>query len=162
MLLARAVEDLREEARTRGIHRVAAWHAEGDGLVVWDAREQVEPAEHRALRFFERCLAEQRVEFIDYAQEKYGKRVKFLTFREALERIEKNALHDSPLRHSWKLDGTGEWHRSTARLLDIDGDGFMDVVCDVAFNRDGTLAGFDKTTWPGGLHCRPGGDSLGQ
>ena len=65
---------------------------------------------------------EQWVEFIDYAQEKYGKRVKFLTFREALERIEKNALDRSKLR-DWR---SGE--SSGVRLLDVNGDGFMDVI----------------------------------
>ncbi len=65
---------------------------------------------------------EQWVEFIDYAQEKYGKRVKFLTFREALERIEKNALRGASLRQPL---GSGD---NGVRVLDIDGDGFMDVV----------------------------------
>ncbi|MEO6740517.1 MAG: PVC-type heme-binding CxxCH protein [Chthoniobacteraceae bacterium] len=71
---------------------------------------------------------EQWVEFIDYAQEKYGKRVKFLTFREALERIEKNALRGGSLRPSWQRAAAGEWLSESARLLDIDGDGFMDVL----------------------------------
>jgi putative membrane-bound dehydrogenase-like protein len=71
---------------------------------------------------------EQWVEFIDYAQEKYGKRVKFLTFREALERIEKNALRGGSLRPLWQRAGAGEWLSEPARLLDVDGDGFMDVL----------------------------------
>ena len=65
---------------------------------------------------------EQWVEFIDYAQEKYGRRVKFLTFHEALERIEKNAL-----RGNWR-GGLAESGNNGVRLLDVDGDGFMDVV----------------------------------
>jgi putative membrane-bound dehydrogenase-like protein len=65
---------------------------------------------------------EQWVEFIDYAQEKYGKRVKFLTFREALERIEKNALRGAWMRGMPGISDNG------VRLLDVDGDGFMDVV----------------------------------
>ena len=56
---------------------------------------------------------EQWVEFIDYAQTKYGKRVKFLNFREALERLEKNALAGATLRESG------------ARLLDVNADGIM-------------------------------------
>ncbi|HLW64027.1 MAG TPA: PVC-type heme-binding CxxCH protein, partial [Gemmataceae bacterium] len=41
---------------------------------------------------------EQHVELIDYAQQKYGKKVKFLTFKEALERLEKNVLGGIPTR----------------------------------------------------------------
>jgi len=41
---------------------------------------------------------DQIIELIDYAVEKHGKKVKFLTFREALDRINKNFLHGSPLR----------------------------------------------------------------
>ena len=83
---------------------------------------------------------EQWVEFIGYAQEKYGKRMKFLTFREALERIEKNALLGEPLRKSWKPNGFAEKQSSTALLLDIDGDGFMDVLCDYpAPQQDGSV-----------------------
>src|SRR5262249_37748679 len=39
---------------------------------------------------------EQLVDFIDYAQTKYGKRVKFLTFKEAEEGLAKNALGGRP------------------------------------------------------------------
>src|SRR4029453_4334650 len=41
---------------------------------------------------------EQWVEFIEHAQKTYGARVKFLNFREALERIEKNAFGSYSLR----------------------------------------------------------------
>jgi putative membrane-bound dehydrogenase-like protein len=64
---------------------------------------------------------EQWVDFIDYAQSTYGSKVKFLTFPEALARIEKNALAGHSLRAA---DG-GD---AGVRLLDVDGDGFMDVV----------------------------------
>ncbi len=65
---------------------------------------------------------EQWVEFIGYAQEKYGKRVKFLTLREALERIEKNALAGASLRDKANGKNIG------VRLLDVNGDGYMDVL----------------------------------
>ena len=41
---------------------------------------------------------EQIVELIDYAREKHGKKVKFLTFREAQERLDKHLLAGQPLR----------------------------------------------------------------
>ena len=65
---------------------------------------------------------QQLVDFIDYAVAKYGPRVKFLNFREALERVEKNAFAGVSLRHP--LDGGDHG----VRLLDVDGDGFMDVM----------------------------------
>jgi putative membrane-bound dehydrogenase-like protein len=76
---------------------------------------------------------EQWVEFIDYAERTYGKRVKFLTFREALERLEKNALDGHPLRASNGGD-------NGVRLLDLDADGFMDVII-------GALAKRVTRTW---------------
>src|SRR5262249_19712039 len=64
---------------------------------------------------------EQLVELIDYAVAKHGKKVKFLTFREALERLNKNLLSGQPLR---KTDGRD----NGVRLIDLDNDGFLDVV----------------------------------
>jgi putative membrane-bound dehydrogenase-like protein len=64
---------------------------------------------------------QQFVEFIDYAFQKYGKKVKFLTFREAQERLDKNLLAGNPLRAVGGQD-------NGARLLDLNNDGFMDVV----------------------------------
>jgi putative membrane-bound dehydrogenase-like protein len=64
---------------------------------------------------------EQWVELIDYAQNTYGTHVKFLNFREALERIEKYVLGGYSLRAA---DGSDRG----VRLLDVNGDNFMDVV----------------------------------
>src|SRR6185295_15959351 len=61
------------------------------------------------------------VELIDYAQNKYGKRVKFLNFKEAQARLNKNLLSGQPIRAS---DGGP----NGVRLLDLNNDGFMDVV----------------------------------
>ncbi len=57
-------------------------------------------------------------ELVDYAADK---KVKFLTFRECLERLEKNALGGASLR-------TADGGDAGVRLLDLDGDGFLDVV----------------------------------
>src|SRR2546430_16031888 len=55
---------------------------------------------------------EQLVEFIDYADKKYGRKVKFLNFREAQERLDKNLLLSHPLRASNGQD-------NGVRLLDL-------------------------------------------
>lgn len=64
---------------------------------------------------------DQLVDIIDHAVEKHGKRVTFLQFRECLERINKNLLAGQPLRSA---DGAD----NGVRLLDLNGDGFIDVV----------------------------------
>ncbi|HZV07176.1 MAG TPA: PVC-type heme-binding CxxCH protein [Gemmataceae bacterium] len=64
---------------------------------------------------------EQVVDFIDYADTKYGKRVKFLSFHEAQERLDKHLLGGQTLRAS---DGSD----NGVRLLDLDNDGYLDVV----------------------------------
>ena len=64
---------------------------------------------------------DQMVEFIDYAVKTYGTKVKFLTFREAEERINRHLLGGNPLRrHKGQDNGV--------RLIDLNDDGFMDVV----------------------------------
>ncbi len=64
---------------------------------------------------------DQLVEFIDYAVSKHGNKVKFLNFREAQERLDKFLLGGAPIR-----DASGEDNR--VRLLDLNADGYMDVV----------------------------------
>ncbi len=64
---------------------------------------------------------EQFVELIDYAVQKHGRKVKFLSFREAQERLDRNLLGGHPLRGP---DGADQG----VRLLDLNNDGFMDVV----------------------------------
>src|SRR5688572_11870483 len=64
---------------------------------------------------------DQLVEFVDYAASKYGNKVKFLNFREAQERLDKFLLGGAPIR-----DALGEDNR--VRLLDLNADGYMDVV----------------------------------
>lgn len=65
---------------------------------------------------------EQIVELIDHAVETHGKKVKFLTFREALERLNQNLLRGMSLRNSGDASRTGIY------LADINDDGFIDVL----------------------------------
>ncbi|MBY0523457.1 MAG: c-type cytochrome [Gemmataceae bacterium] len=65
---------------------------------------------------------EQVVDLIEYAATRHGKKVKFLTFNEALERINKNLLAGQPLRHPEHGGDNG------VRLLDVNNDGHIDVV----------------------------------
>lgn len=65
--------------------------------------------------------AEQVVELIDHAVAKHGSKVKFLNFREAVGRLNENLLQRNPVRDS---SGT----ENGVRVLDVDQDGFQDVV----------------------------------
>ncbi len=108
----------------------------------WEAQFRHQPANPQTLRDWQAALdltvqkqgvfslvfhpygwstPEQHVALIDYAVQKYGKRVKFLTFREAHERLTKHLLGGVPLR----ADDGGD---NGVRLLDVNNDGFMDVV----------------------------------
>ena len=64
---------------------------------------------------------DQMVEFIDYADQRYGQKVKFLTFREADDRLKKNLLSGQPLR---AIDGSD----NGVRLVDVNNDGYLDVL----------------------------------
>ncbi|MBI1311426.1 c-type cytochrome [bacterium] len=72
--------------------------------------------------------AEQVVELIDHAVATHGKKVKFLTFREALNRLNRNLLAEHPLRNP---DGRD----NGVRVVDVDRDGFQDVVIGNAEHR---------------------------
>lgn len=65
--------------------------------------------------------AEQIVALVDYVAQKYGPRVKFLTFPEVLLRLETHLLAGQSLRAA---DGSD----NGIRILDVNGDGWMDVV----------------------------------
>ncbi len=74
---------------------------------------------------------EQMVEFIDYAVTKYGKRVKFLNFKEAQDRLNRN-LGDEPGK-SWNtlrnMERTGKKGGDTGlRLIDLNNDGYLDIA----------------------------------
>lgn len=65
---------------------------------------------------------EQIVELIDHAVSKHGKKIKFLNFKEVRDRLTKNALGGVPLRDPKTGKDNG------VRLLDVNNDGFIDVV----------------------------------
>src|SRR5579883_1336595 len=62
------------------------------------------------------------VELIDHAVAKHGKKVKFLTFKEALERLNQNPLLGQPLRAA-----NGQ-ERNSVTLADVNSDGYLDAV----------------------------------
>ena len=66
--------------------------------------------------------SDQIVELIDHAAKAHGRRVKFLTFHEALERMNQHLLGGQPIRDLKTGAATG------VRLLDLNDDGYIDVV----------------------------------
>jgi len=65
--------------------------------------------------------AEQVVELIDYVEGKFGRRMRFVTFRELEQGLTANVLGGQPLRDALGRD-------NGARVLDLNGDGYMDAV----------------------------------
>ena len=61
------------------------------------------------------------IDLIDYAQSTYGSKLKFVNMAEVQARIDQEMLAGRPIRNT---DGS----LSGTRLLDLDGDGYMDVV----------------------------------
>lgn len=66
-------------------------------------------------------LNRQMIEFIDHAVKAHGPKVKFLTFREVQERLDSHLLAGQPLRDAKGGD-------NGVRLLDLNDDGYIDVV----------------------------------
>ncbi|MGE5194189.1 MAG: hypothetical protein ACM3U2_16980 [Deltaproteobacteria bacterium] len=65
--------------------------------------------------------AEQIVELIDHAVEKHGKKVKFLTFREAYDRLNQNLFENQKYLRTDDIV-------PAQCLIDLNDDGFMDVI----------------------------------
>ncbi len=85
---------------------------------------------------------EQIVELIDHAVQKHGKKVKFLTFREALERLNVNALRNTLIRARSGSD-------NDLYLLDVNADGYIDVVDFNAGSRRTRIWSKDSNSWKG-------------
>ncbi|QDU99012.1 PVC-type heme-binding CxxCH protein [Lignipirellula cremea] len=64
---------------------------------------------------------DQMVDFIDHAVEQHGGKVKFLNFRECIDRLNKHLLAGQPLRDEHGGD-------NGVRILDLNNDGYLDVV----------------------------------
>lgn len=64
---------------------------------------------------------DQVIDMLDHVVHKHGKKAKFLNFREAYERLNKNLLGGQTLR-------TAKGQDNGVRLLDVNHDGYMDVV----------------------------------
>jgi hypothetical protein len=84
---------------------------------------------------------EQLVELIDQAVAKHGKKVKFITFGEAVARLTKNFLGGVPLRDPKTGEDNG------VRVLDLNNDGFMDVVIGNEKARQTRLWSPETRTW---------------
>ena len=71
---------------------------------------------------YEWIRSEQIAEVVDRVHAKYGRRVKFLTFQECIERINSNLLLNQPLRR------TADGGDNGVRILDLNLDGYLDVM----------------------------------
>ncbi|MBI3839830.1 MAG: c-type cytochrome [Planctomycetia bacterium] len=108
----------------------------------WSAQKLQKPYNPDTVRDFERALDaavikqgvftlifhphnwvrnDQIIELIDHAVKQHGKKIKFLTFREAQERLNKSLLAGQSLRAT---DGSD----NGVRILDLNNDGYLDVL----------------------------------
>ena len=65
---------------------------------------------------------DQLIDLVDHAVETYGDHVRFLNFREVRDRLNTNLLAGQPLRHP------GNGQDNGVRLIDLNNDGYLDVV----------------------------------
>ncbi len=86
------------------------------------------------------CRPEQVVELIDHCHEQYGKRVRILSFKEVDERLTKHLLAGQPLRAANGQD-------NGVRLLDLNDDGYLDVVIGNEQMQRTRLWSVEKQAW---------------
>ncbi len=84
--------------------------------------------------------SDQVIELIEYAETRYGDRVKFLNFEECLTRLNENLLQGQGIR-----DEAGE--DNGVRLLDLNQDGYLDVVIANRQLRVARTWSPDKSEW---------------
>jgi putative membrane-bound dehydrogenase-like protein len=127
----------------------------------WSAQKLHKPDNPQTVRDFERAIdaavikqgvftlifhphkwikSEQIIELVDHAVAKHGQKIKFLTFREAQARLNKNLLAGQTLRAA---DGTD----NGVRLADLNKDGYLDVVIGNARMRKTRLWSSQKLKW---------------
>lgn len=83
---------------------------------------------------------DQVIDMLEHVVQKHGKKAKFLNFREAYERLNKNLLAGQPLR-------TAKGQDNGVRLLDVNNDGYMDVVIGNSQVRQTRIWLPDKKQW---------------
>uniref|UniRef100_A0A7C4LM00 C-type cytochrome n=1 Tax=Schlesneria paludicola TaxID=360056 RepID=A0A7C4LM00_9PLAN len=97
--------------------------------------------------------AEQVNELIDHAVTRHGNKVKFLTFKEALERLNRHFLGGTPLRDERGND-------NGVRLIDTDGDGLLEAVKSASKFDKPSLKLLQANKLPQGVVLPPAGAPL--
>ncbi|MDB5320829.1 MAG: putative rane-bound dehydrogenase [Phycisphaerales bacterium] len=107
--------------QAQSLHKPANPQTTADWKVLLDATVLKQGVMTMVFHPYGWSTPQQFVELIDHATKTYGKKVKFLTFREAHDRLTKNLGNGLPLRGK---DGSD----TGIRLLDLNHDGYLDVV----------------------------------
>ncbi|MBQ10894.1 MAG: dehydrogenase [Planctomyces sp.] len=94
------------------------------------------------------CQNSQLVELINHAVNNHGRKIKFLNFREANQRLATHLVgRDGFLRHDAKPSPAPFRNDSGIRLLDINRDGYQDVVRGVP-EKNGSTTGYARIWQP--------------
>ncbi len=98
---------------------------------------------------------DQIVGLIDYAETRYGKKVKFLNFKGAYQRLTSNLLGGTDIHPSNKGN-------NGVRLLDLNSDGYLDVVIAHPEKKETRIWDPDSNTWRTTSFPQPMIDSSGR